>query len=55
VGGAAPAVHVSRKIAPALRYQHATAGRDQVIAERMEELITGTRVPGVSRSLRSIS
>jgi integrase len=46
--------------AAALRYQHATAERDQVIAERMEALIAGSRVmgsrvTGVSRRLRSIS
>jgi integrase len=28
--------------AAALRYQHATAERDQVVADRMNDLITGT-------------
>jgi integrase len=41
--------------AAALRYQHATAVRDQVIAERMDALIAGSRVTAVSRRLRSIS
>jgi integrase len=41
--------------AAALRYQHATVERDQVIAERMEALISGRRVTDVSRRLRSIS
>ena len=34
--------HASAAAAP--RYQHATAERDQLIAERMEELISGSRV-----------
>jgi len=45
--------HASPAAAP--RYQHATAERDQLIAERMEELISGSRVTPVSRRLRSIS
>jgi integrase len=38
--------------AAALRYQHATAERDQAIAERMNDLIAGTTAPPTLRVLR---
>ena len=41
-------------IEPRYRYQHATVERDQVIAQRMEDLISGSRFMDVSRRLRSI-